>query len=127
MVQRAQNKMPRVLDGAQIVDRKSTKRLLEEQNMLSVNQMADVESLKWLSVSYKMKTRENQEEGMGTTSGTWGDLTESGGSAQAKSFTIDAAKVWNKASEKKLIKDSQIIGYGQKSNQSSLFSYLEIF
>jgi len=46
MVQRAQNKMPRVLDGAQIVDRKSTKRLLEEQNMLSVNQMADVESLK---------------------------------------------------------------------------------
>ncbi len=40
MVQRAQNKMLRVLDGARIVDRKSTKSLLDEQNMLSVNQMA---------------------------------------------------------------------------------------
>jgi hypothetical protein len=40
MVQRAQNKMLRVLDGARIVDRKSTKNLLEEQNILSVNHMA---------------------------------------------------------------------------------------
>ncbi len=40
MGQRAQNKMLRVLDGAQMVDQKSTKSLLEEQNMLSVNQMA---------------------------------------------------------------------------------------
>ena len=32
MVQRAQNKMLRVLDGARIVDRKSTKSLLEDQN-----------------------------------------------------------------------------------------------
>jgi hypothetical protein len=40
MVHRAQDNMPRVLDGAQIVDRKCTKRLLEEQNVLSVNQMA---------------------------------------------------------------------------------------
>jgi hypothetical protein len=38
---------------------------------------------------------------MGTRSSTLGDLTESGGSAQAKkSFPINAAKVWNKASEK---------------------------
>jgi hypothetical protein len=40
MVQKAQNKMLRVLDETQIVDQKSTKILLEEQNMLSVNQMA---------------------------------------------------------------------------------------
>ncbi len=39
MVQRAK-KMLRVLDGAKIGDQKSTKILLEEQNMLSVNQMA---------------------------------------------------------------------------------------
>ncbi len=38
---------------------------------------------------------------METMSSTRGDLTESGGSARAKkSFTIDAAKVWNKASQK---------------------------
>jgi len=40
MVQRAQNKMLRVLEGARIVDQKSTKNLLEDQNMLSVSQMA---------------------------------------------------------------------------------------
>ena len=34
MVQNAQNKMLRVLDVAGIVDQKSTKSLLEEQNML---------------------------------------------------------------------------------------------
>ena len=48
-----------------------------------------------------MKTRETQEEGVETRSNTRGDLTEMGGSTRAKkSFTIDAAKVWNKASEK---------------------------
>ncbi len=46
----------------------------------------------------KMKTRENREGGMGTRSGTRGDLTES--ARAKKSFTIDAAKVWNKVSEK---------------------------
>jgi len=40
MVQRTQNKMLKVLNGVRIVDRISTKSLLEEQNMLSVNQMA---------------------------------------------------------------------------------------
>ncbi len=90
MVQRAQNKMLRVLDRAQIVDQKSTKRLLEEQNMLSLNQMsAQIKLTKmWKATNdpqypIKMKTRENQEGGMGTRSGTHGDLTESGGSAQA--------------------------------------------
>jgi len=105
MVQRAQNKMLRVLDGAQIVDQKSTKILLEEQNMLSVNQMAAQIKLTemWKASNdpqypIKMKIRENQEEGMGTRSVTPGDLTERGGLAQAKkSFTIDAAKVCNKA------------------------------
>ena len=108
MVQRSQNKMLRVLDGAQIVDQKSTKILLEEQNMLSVNQMAAQIKLTemWKAVNdplypIKMKTRDNQGEGMETRSGIQGDLTESGGSARAKkSFTIDAAKIWNKASEK---------------------------
>jgi hypothetical protein len=40
MAQRSQNKMLRILDGALVSDRKSTKTLLENQNMLSVNQIA---------------------------------------------------------------------------------------
>ena len=108
MVQRAQNKMLRVLDGARIVDRKSTKSLLEEQNMLSVNQMAAQIKLTemWKASNdphypIKMKMRDSQVEGMETRSSTRGDMTETGGSTRAKkSFTIDAAKVWNKASEK---------------------------
>jgi hypothetical protein len=35
-------------------------------------------------LSYEMKTRENQNEGMETRSGTQGDLTESGGSSGNK-------------------------------------------
>ena len=108
MVQRAQNKMLRVLDGARISDRKSTKSLLEEQNMLSVNQMAAQIKLTemWKSSNdpqypIKMKTRDTQVEGMETRNSTRGDLTEIGGSTRAKkSFTIDAAKVWTKALEK---------------------------
>ena len=49
----------------------------------------------------KLKTKESQEDGRETRSITRGDLAEIGGSTQAKkSFTIDAAKVWNKALEK---------------------------
>jgi len=66
MVQRAQNKMLSVLDWARIVDQKSTKRLLEEQNMLSVNQMAAQIKLTemWKAVNdplypIKMKTQDN--------------------------------------------------------------------
>ena len=40
MAQRLQNKMLRILDGALVSDRKSTKTLLDNQNMLSVNQIA---------------------------------------------------------------------------------------
>jgi hypothetical protein len=40
MAQRLQNKMLRILDGALVSDRKSTKTLLDYQNMLSVNQIA---------------------------------------------------------------------------------------
>ena len=51
--------------------------------------------------SIKMNTRDTQDEGMKTRSSTGGDLTEMGRSTRAKkSFTIDSAKVWNKASEK---------------------------
>ncbi len=49
----------------------------------------------------KMKTRERQENAIETRSLTWGDLTENGRSKKAKkSFTCDAAKVWNKALDK---------------------------
>jgi hypothetical protein len=39
-VQRLQNKMIRILEGTLVSDRKSTKTLLDKQNMLSVNQIA---------------------------------------------------------------------------------------
>lgn len=40
MAQRLQNKMLRILDGALVSDRKSTKTILDTQIMLSVNQIA---------------------------------------------------------------------------------------
>ena len=76
--------------------------------MLSVNQIAAQIKLTemWKAANdpkypIKMKTRDMQAEGMETRSSARGDLKEIGGSTKAKkSFTIDAAKVWNKASEK---------------------------
>ena len=108
MVQRSQNKMLRILDGALVSDRKSTKTLLDNQNMLSVNQIAAQIKLTemWKASNdpqypIKMKTRERQENAMETRSVTRGDLTEIGRSTRAKkSFSCDAAKVWNKAPEK---------------------------
>jgi len=64
---------------------------------------------------------------MGTRSGTRGDLTESGGSARAKKKLHHGC---SKSMEQSIRedKDSQIIGYGKKGNQSSLqmFTHLEI-
>ena len=108
MVQRSQNKMLRILDGALVSDRKSTKTLLDNQNMLSVNQIAAQIKLTemWKASNdpqypIKMKTRERQVNAMETRSVTRGDLTEIGRSTRAKkSFSCDAAKVWNKAPEK---------------------------
>jgi hypothetical protein len=102
MAQRLQNKMLRILDGALVSDRKSTKTVLENQNMLmSVNQIAAQIKLTemWKTSDdqqypIKMKTRERQENAITTRSLTRGDLTEVGKSTKAKkSFTCDAAKV----------------------------------
>ena len=83
--------MLRVLDRTRIVDRKSTKSLLVEQNMLSVNQMAAQIKLMemWKSTNdpqylIKMRTRDTQVEVMETRSSTQGYLTEIGGSTRAK-------------------------------------------
>ncbi len=108
MVQRLQNKILRILDGALVSDRKSTKTLLDNQNMLSVNQIAAQIKLTemWKASNdpqypIKMKTRERQENAMKTRSVTRGGLTEVGRSTRAKkSFMCDAAKVWKKAPEK---------------------------
>ncbi len=66
MAQRLQNKMLRILDGALVSDRKSTKTLSE--NMLSVNQIAAQIKLTemWKASNdpqypIKMRTRERQE------------------------------------------------------------------
>ncbi len=109
MAQRLQNKMLRILDGALVSDRKSTKTVLENQNMLmSVNQIAAQIKLTemWKTSDdqqypIKMKTRERQENAITTRSLTRGDLTEVGKSTKAKkSFTCDAAKVQNNAPDK---------------------------
>jgi hypothetical protein len=108
MAQRSQNKMLRILDGALVSERKSTKALLDNQNMLSVNQIAAQIKLTemWKASNdpqypIKMKTKERQENAVETRSLTRGDLTEVGRSTKAKkSFTCDAAKVWNQAPEK---------------------------
>ena len=108
MVQRSQNKMLRILDGTLVLDRNSTKTLFDNQNMLTVNQIAAQIKLTemWKASNdpqypIKMKTRERQENAIETRSVTRGDLTEVGRSTRAKkSFICDAAKVWNKAPEK---------------------------
>jgi len=57
------------------------------------------------------------ENGMETRSGTQGNLTESEGSAQAKkSFTIDAATVWNMAPEK--IRTTKSLAMAKKTIRS---------
>jgi hypothetical protein len=74
-----------------------------------------------------MKTRENREVGMRTRSGTQGYLTESGGSARTSQKKLHHR--CSKSMEQSIRdKDSQIIGYGQKGNQSSLqkFTHLEM-
>ncbi len=79
--QRSQNKMLIILDGASVSDRKSTKTLLDNQNMLSVNQIAAQIKLTemWKASNdpqypIKMKTRERQENAIETRSVTRGDL-----------------------------------------------------
>ncbi len=100
MTQRLQNKMLLILDGALASDRKSTKSLLDNQNMLSVNQIAAQIKLTelWKASNYpqypiKMKTRERQENAIETRSVTRGDLTEVGRSTRAKqSFFVMLSK-----------------------------------
>ncbi len=102
MAQRLQNKMLRILDGALVSDRKSTKL---SWNMLSVNQIAAQIKLTEIQKAsndplypIKMKTRERQENAITTRSLTQGDLTQVGRSTKAKkNFTCDAGKVWNNA------------------------------
>ncbi len=61
-----------------------------------------------------MKARERQENAMETRSVTWGDLTEAERSTRAKkSFTCDAAKLWNKAPEK--IRTSKTLTIAKKA------------
>jgi hypothetical protein len=123
MAQIMQNKMLRILDGALVPVRKSTKTLLDNQNMLSVNQIAAQIKLTemWKASNdpqypIKMKTRERQDNGITTRSLTRGDLTEVGRSTKAKkSFTCDASKVWNNAPEK--IRTSKTLTIAKKAIQ----------
>jgi hypothetical protein len=75
MAQRSQNKIHQILDGALVSERKSTKTLLDNQNMLSVNQIAAQIKLTemWKASNdpqypIKMKTKERQENAVETRS-----------------------------------------------------------
>jgi len=77
MAQRLQNQMLRILEVALVSDRKSTKTLLDNQNMLSVNQIAAQTKLTemWKASNdpqypIKMKTGERQENAIETRSVT---------------------------------------------------------
>jgi hypothetical protein len=93
MAQGSQNKTLRILDGTLVSDRKSTKTLLDNLNMLSVNQIAAQIKLTemWKASNdpqypIKMKTRESQENAIETRSLTRGDLPEVGRSTKACYF-----------------------------------------
>jgi hypothetical protein len=77
--------MLRILGGTLVLDRKSIKTLLDNQNMLSVNQIAAQIKLTEMWKAFndpqypkKMKARERQENAITTRSLTQGDLTQVG-------------------------------------------------
>ena len=103
----AQNKMLRVLDATSLRERKSTKDLLESQQLLSVNQLAAQIKLTeaWKATHdpeypIKMVKDTNPEDNYTRVLRPSSVRTmEEGGKTQSAqtSFVRDAGKVWNRA------------------------------
>jgi hypothetical protein len=102
MVQRSHNKLLWILDGALISYRNSTKTPLDNQNILSVNQIAEQIKLTemWKASNdpqFPIKWRQEIDQKIQIRI-TQGDQTEVGRSTRANnSFVCAAAKLWNKA------------------------------
>ena len=118
-IQKAQNKLLRVLCKVTISDKKSIKDLLSETNMLSVNQMAGQVILTemWkiindpvhpLTIDIKKYTN-----GMETRSVTQKDVIET---STRKGFIGAGSRLWNKAPEN--IKSAKTIGTAKKAIKS---------
>ena len=104
-VQKAQNKLLRVLERKRISDKTPVKEMLDNQKMLSVNQLAAQIKLveMWkakntenypVNIEFRA-TNENQTETRGATSGK---AVETGRTSKARTtFVGDATRLWNKA------------------------------
>jgi hypothetical protein len=104
-LQKAQNRMLRVLENKRIADRISVKNMLENQKMLSVNQTsAQIKLNEMWKVKYqknypiKVHAQQTAENGRETRGNRIGKLIETGMSRITKaSFVGDATRIWNKA------------------------------
>ena len=106
-VQLAQNKMIRILDRVSLKEHKTTKSLLNKYKLPSVNQLAGeiklVEAWKIINVSsYPLKFEDNNPNRAATqrsirpsTIKNWKDNAKL--KCAQESFTIDAARLWNRA------------------------------
>ena len=104
-VQKAQNKLLRVLEKKRISDKIPVKSMLESQKMLSVNQLAA--QIKLIEVwkaknteeyPIRMEFRATNENERTTRGAASGRAVETGKSHKAKStFVGDATRLWNKA------------------------------
>ena len=101
VIQTIQNKMIRLLNGAKLLDKINTKVLLNNEAMLSVNQLnAQIKILEAWKASkdenYPVKFKKVNND-CSTRSITNGDLVESGKTDLVKAtFISDASKAWNK-------------------------------
>ena len=104
-VQKAQNKLLRVLERKRISDKTPVREMLDNQKMLSVNQLAAQIKLveMWkakntenypVNIEFRA-TNKNQTETRGATSGK---AVETGRTSKARTtFVGDATRLWNKA------------------------------
>ena len=120
-IQKVQNKMVRLLNGKSLMDKISTKKLLSDVNMLSVNQLnAQIKITEvWKAVQdqhHPMKIEKviHGESSCLTRSVVKGDLKEFGKTEIVQStYLSDACKVWNKCP--KNIKESLTLGVAKKT------------
>ena len=119
-IQVMQNKMLRLLNGTKMVDKISTKTLLSNLNMLSVNQMnAQIKITEAWKASHdqdyplKIEKVKNAEECVKTRSVSNGDVVVSGKTELVQStYLSDSSKAWNKIPNE--IKDCKSIGCAKK-------------
>ena len=104
-VQKAQNRLLRVLERKRLSDKVPIREMLDNQNMLSVNQLAAQIKLAevWKARNgenypVKMEFRTVNENGTSTRGATNGKAVETGKTQKSRAtFIGDATRLWNKA------------------------------